>query len=134
LQPSLWVTIAFVEPEVTALNHVQVAMPRGAEAQATAFYAGLLGLEQVAKPPQLASRGGCWFRGGRLELHLGVEDDFRPARKAHPALEVRGLAALRERLEAAGAEVVDDEPLAGYERCYVHDPFGNRLELMERTP
>lgn len=117
--------------ELVTLNHVQVAMPPGGEPEAIAFYAGLLGLQHVAKPPELAGRGGCWFRGARLELHLGVEADFRPARKAHPAFAVRGLAALRARLEAAGAEVVDDEQLAGYERCYVYDPFGNRLELME---
>jgi catechol 2,3-dioxygenase-like lactoylglutathione lyase family enzyme len=122
-----------VDYEVVALNHVQVAMPPGGEAEARAFYGGLLGLEEAPKPPQLAGRGGCWFRGERLELHLGVEDGFTPARKAHPALEVRGLHALRARLEAAGAEVVDDEPLEGYERLYVYDPFGNRIELMQRV-
>ena len=107
-------------------------MPAGREDDADAFYTGLLGLERVPKPPALAARGGRWFRSGSVEVHLGVEDDFRPARKAHPALKVDGVAALRERLAAAGVTVVDDEPLEGYERFYASDPFGNRLEFLER--
>jgi catechol 2,3-dioxygenase-like lactoylglutathione lyase family enzyme len=110
---------------VYGLDHVQLAMPRGAEAEARAFYIGVLGLEELPKPPNLAVRGGAWFCGGRLHLHLGVENEFRPARKAHPALLVQGLAELIARCEAAGHPVVNDE------RVYVADPFGNRIELME---
>jgi catechol 2,3-dioxygenase-like lactoylglutathione lyase family enzyme len=119
--------------KVHRLDHVQLAMPRGGEAEATAFYEGLLGIPRVAKPPALEARGGCWFVDGELQLHLGVEDDFRPARKAHPALLVDGLADLVQRLLDAGVAVRSDEPLEGYERVYADDPFGNRIELMEPT-
>lgn len=120
------------EVGVLALHHVQVAMPAGDEDRARAFYSGLLGLDEVPKPPDLAARGGCWFKGPSVELHLGVEKEFRPARKAHPAFLVSGLAAIRQRLEAGGAELVDDKQLDGHERFYVYDPFGNRLELIEQ--
>jgi catechol 2,3-dioxygenase-like lactoylglutathione lyase family enzyme len=113
------------------IEHVQLAMPSGEEEKARAFYGGLLEISEVPKPPQLALRGGVWFERGDLKIHLGVETDFRPARKAHPAFLVRDLAALSMRLRAAGAEVVDDDAMPGYERVYVSDPFGNRLELME---
>jgi catechol 2,3-dioxygenase-like lactoylglutathione lyase family enzyme len=116
---------------ILAIEHVQLAMPAGREAEARAFYAGLLGIPEVAKPPELARRGGVWFESGAVKLHLGVEADFRPARKAHPALLVRDLRALVQRLRDAGIGVVDD-PLAGYYRLYVADPFGNRIELMEQ--
>lgn len=113
------------------LEHVQLAMPAGGEDDARAFYSGLLGLPEVPKPAHLAARGGCWFEDAELKLHLGVDEDFRPARKAHPALLVAGLADLLDRLRAAGVRIVDDEPLEGYDRAYVDDPFGNRIELME---
>lgn len=116
---------------VLGLHHVQLAMPPGAEATAVGFYAGVLGIPEVAKPEHLAVRGGCWFELGAIRIHLGVEDDFRPAAKAHPALVVSDLGELRLRLEAAGAPIVDDEPLPGFERTYTQDPFGNRLELLE---
>lgn len=116
---------------ITAIDHVQLAMPAGMEQAARDFYAGILGIPEVAKPPKLAARGGAWFECGGLKIHLGVDADFRPARKAHPGLLVTGLAALVERLKAHGARVVDDEPLEGYVRIYVDDPFGNRLELLE---
>ena len=120
---------------VVGIEHVQLAMPPGREAEAQAFYEGLLGVPRVPKPQHLEARGGCWFEsdaGARsVKIHLGVESPFRPARKAHPALLVVGLAALGERLQAAGVTVRDDEPLAGFHRVYVNDPFGNRLELME---
>ena len=106
-------------------------MPPGEEPRAEAFYSGLLGLERVEKPPELAGRGGCWFRGGREEVHLGVEDPFRPARKAHPALLVEGLDELESRLRESGVEITSDVQLEGRRRFYVHDPFGNRLELIE---
>jgi catechol 2,3-dioxygenase-like lactoylglutathione lyase family enzyme len=118
--------------EFVALHHVQVAMPAGQEDRAEAFYAGVLGLERVDKPTVLADRGGCWFRQGPVELHLGVEDPFGPARKAHPGLLVDDLEAVRRRLEAAGAEIVDAPGFGGFHRFHTFDPFGNRLELMER--
>ena len=116
---------------VTALDHLQLAMPRGREADARAFYAGILGLAELTKPPHLASRGGVWFALGSQQLHLGVEDEFRPARKAHPAFLVGDIGALRSRLEQHGFSPYDDEPLTGYERFYVADPFGNRLEFLK---
>lgn len=119
---------------VVGVDHVQLAMPAGREAEARAFYAGLLGIPEIPKPPVLAARGGAWFESGRLKIHLGVDHDFRPARKAHAGLLVRDLDALIAELRRAGHAVVDDEPLAGYLRVYVNDPFGNRLELMEPQP
>jgi catechol 2,3-dioxygenase-like lactoylglutathione lyase family enzyme len=116
---------------VVGLDHLQLAMPRGREADARAFYGDVLGLAELTKPPHLAARGGVWFALGSQQLHLGVEDDFRPARKAHPALLVHDLRGLRGRLELHGFAPYEDEPLAGYERFYVADPFGNRLELLE---
>ncbi len=115
---------------VLRLDHVQLAMPAGGEDRATAFYAGLLGIPQVPKPAHLAARGGCWFERGGLRIHLGVEEPFRPAKKAHPAL-VDDLTDLVASLRAGGCRVVEDQPLDGYERRYVDDPFGNRIELME---
>ncbi len=119
---------------IEALDHVQLAMPAGQEDEAIAFYEGLLGIIHVVKPPHLAVRGGCWFEDGPLKVHLGVDADFRPARKAHPALRVRGLPSLLATLRSAGVGVVDDEPLDGYDRAYVDDPFGNRIELLEPHP
>jgi catechol 2,3-dioxygenase-like lactoylglutathione lyase family enzyme len=116
---------------ILALDHVQLAMPAGGEDAARAFYAGLLGLAEQPKPANLAIRGGCWFTAASVKLHLGVEADFRPARKAHPAFVVDDVAALAARLTDAGHRVVTDAPLAGYDRVYVDDPFGNRIELMQ---
>ena len=113
------------------IEHVQLAMPRGEQDRARAFYSGLLGLPEVPKPPALAARGGVWFESGDVKVHLGIEADFHAARKAHPAFLVRELDALTERLRAAGVTVTDDGLLPGYRRIYVADPFGNRLELME---
>ena len=106
-------------------------MPRGKEAEARAFYADILGIPEVQKPPNLAKRGGCWFAKDRLRVHLGVEDDFRPARKAHPAFLVENLSALKVLIASAGYSATTDEPLEGYERIDVNDPFGNRIELLE---
>jgi catechol 2,3-dioxygenase-like lactoylglutathione lyase family enzyme len=116
---------------VERIDHVQLAMPAGREDDARHFYSELLGIPEVPKPPHLAARGGCWFEVGDLKVHLGVEADFRPARKAHPALLVRDLPALAATLRDAGVDLVDDEPLEGYDRIYASDPFGNRLELLE---
>ena len=109
-------------------------MPESGEAAARAFYRDTLGIPEVPKPPQLAARGGCWFERGALKVHLGVERDFCAARKAHPALLVADLAGLAAALAAGGYRVVADDPLEGYERLYVDDPFGNRIELLEARP
>jgi catechol 2,3-dioxygenase-like lactoylglutathione lyase family enzyme len=116
----------------TAIHHVQLAMPAGEETQGRNFYGDLLGLEEIPKPATLAERGGLWFRIGALELHLGVEQDFRAAKKAHPGLLVDDLQSMVRRLEAAGHKTTPDHLLEGYDRAYVHDPFGNRIELLER--
>jgi catechol 2,3-dioxygenase-like lactoylglutathione lyase family enzyme len=116
---------------IVRLDHVQIAIPARGEERARAFFSGLLGIPERAKPPNLAARGGVWFESGELKLHAGVDKDFRPATKAHPALQVEGLGELVERLRAAGVRVIDDEPLPGYARVYVDDPFGNRIELLE---
>lgn len=110
---------------ITGLDHVQLAMPRGGEDRARGFYGGLLGLAEVVKPPALAVRGGCWFSFGAVQVHLGVEPDFRPARKAHPAFRVTDLDALCTRLTHAGVAITREPG-----RAYLHDPFGNRIELV----
>ena len=117
-------------PRVEHIDHVQLAMPAGEEERAAAFYDGLLGIPRVAKPPELAVRGGCWFERDGLRVHLGVEDDFRPARKAHPALAVSGLGELCVLLEAAGHPVRRTDDVPGTPQWYVDDPFGNRIELL----
>jgi catechol 2,3-dioxygenase-like lactoylglutathione lyase family enzyme len=107
-------------------------MPPHREDEARKFYRDLLGIPETIKPPELAKRGGCWFERGPLKVHLGVEADFRPARKAHPAFLVDDLKSLRRALEAAGCAIKADEALEDYDRIFVDDPFGNRIELMER--
>lgn len=119
---------------ISGVHHVQLSVPAGAEPALRAFYGELLGMTELVKPPALATRGGAWFRSGGAELHLGVEDGFRPARKAHPGLLVEDLTALAARLVAAGHAVRWDDLLPGHRRCYVHDPCGNRLELLEPLP
>jgi catechol 2,3-dioxygenase-like lactoylglutathione lyase family enzyme len=117
---------------VVGLDHVQLAAPRGCEAQARWFFGGLLGLPEVPKPPALVARGGVWFEAGGQQLHVGVAEDFAPARKAHPALRVHpgSLDALATRLQAAGIDVRWDDELPGVRRFYVADPWGNRIELL----
>lgn len=117
-----------------AIDHVQLAMPPREEDRARAFYGRVLGLAEQPKPSHLAKRGGVWFEQGALKIHLGIEEDFRPAKKAHPAFLVEGLQAILEQCRRQGYKVVYDEPLEGYARAYVYDPFGNRLELMEPKP
>jgi catechol 2,3-dioxygenase-like lactoylglutathione lyase family enzyme len=121
-------------PRIVRLDHVQLEMPVGREADAVAFYAGLLGLTEEPKPAALAVRGGCWFRGDDVVVHLGVNPSFRPATKGHPAFVVDDLDAMGARLGAAGVAVVDDDALAGVRRAYVEDPFGNRIELIDERP
>ena len=116
---------------VRRLDHVLLAMPAGREGEARQFYQGVLGIPEAAKPAGLAARGGCWFEDGELKIHLGIEKDFVPARKAHPAFIVDDLAGLEAALKAAGYPVAHDEPLEGYDRLFVNDPFGNRIELMQ---
>jgi catechol 2,3-dioxygenase-like lactoylglutathione lyase family enzyme len=117
---------------ITGYDHVQVAIPAGGETAARMFYAGLLGMTELPKPPALAARGGCWFAAGAATLHLGVEEPFSPARKAHPAFVVTDLDELRERLQASGYEYADGSgEIPGVRRCHAFDPFGNRLEFQQ---
>jgi DNA-binding transcriptional MerR regulator/catechol 2,3-dioxygenase-like lactoylglutathione lyase family enzyme len=117
--------------QLLPLHHVQLAIPRGGEDNCRAFWGEVLGMRELQKPPVLAARGGCWFRGGGLEVHLGVEDPFVPAKKAHPGLLVVGLTGIAEALERAGHEVTWDDDFPGHDRFYAADPFGNRLEFLE---
>jgi len=114
-----------------AIDHVQLAMPAGEESRAEEFYSGLLGLERQQKPEPMAARGGCWFSNGAVTVHLGVEQDFRPARRAHPAVVVEGFDEMVARLDGAGYATRPDNDLAGVRRCFVDDPFGNRVELID---
>jgi len=123
----------FMNEFITGLHHVQLAMPAGGEDAARHFYSGLLGLPEVPKPAELAKRGGVWFETDKIRIHLGIELDFRPARKAHPGILVKNLQSLLQRLVNAGYEVKNGEPLEGYDHRYVDDPFGNRLEFLEPT-
>ena len=117
-------------PTWVGLDHVQVAIPVGGEERARAFYVGVLGLAEVPKPPVMAARGGAWFEAGDVRVHVGPEEPFVPARKAHPAITMVGLRAF---VEAAGVEATWNDEIAGVERCHVFDPFGNRIELIEVT-
>jgi catechol 2,3-dioxygenase-like lactoylglutathione lyase family enzyme len=117
--------------KLLTIDHVQLAMPTGGEARAVAFFSGVLGMEPIPKPEPMRPTGGVWFRSGAVELHLGVEPDFRPARKAHPALLVDDIDAFAARCEAAGWPITWDDRYPGVRRFYVADPFGNRIELMQ---
>ena len=112
------------------LHHVQLAIPPGTEDAARQFW-GVVGLVEVEKPPVLAARGGCWFRAGQLEVHCGIDPDFRAATKAHPGILVGNLRALAARIADAGIGIEWDLSFPGYDRFYMPDPFGNRLEFME---
>ena len=113
------------------IDHVQLAAPPGCEADARRFFGEGLGLEEVEKPEPLRARGGVWFRCGAQQLHIGVEQEFAPARKAHPAFQVAGYEALLDRLRAAGIEATPDESIPGLRRAFVSDPWGNRIELLD---
>jgi hypothetical protein len=116
---------------LAAVDHVQLAAPAGSEAELRRYYVGTLGMTEIPKPPVLAARGGCWFGAGAVQLHLGIEADFRPAKKAHPGLRVTDIEAYAARLKSRGASVTWDEDLPGYRRFYSEDPVGNRLEFLE---
>ncbi len=119
---------------IVAIDHILLAMPAGGEGAARDFYAGVLGLSEMPKPAALVGRGGAWFGNGAVQIHLGVDPEFRPAKKAHPALVVRDLPGYVHRAQAQGCRIADDEPLPGYDRVFVYDPFGNRIELIEPSP
>ena len=119
---------------ILSIDHVQIAMPVGEEEKARAFYIRVLGFTEIPKPPELAKRGGVWFQSGNAQFHLGVEPDFRPARKAHPAFVVEDLSSILTAIRTAGYETdTSQPPLGGYQRAHVFDPFGNRIELMEKV-
>lgn len=119
--------------KIISIDHVQLAMPAGEEETARAFYINLLDFTEIPKPPELAKRGGAWLQSGDVQLHLGVESDFHPARKAHPAFIVDEISVIREKIQQAGYEWDESQPpLDGYKRAHIYDPFGNRIELMER--
>ena len=115
-----------------AYDHVQLAIPPGGEDRMRAFFVGLIGMVEVPKPDTLSPQG-CWFEAGEVSLHIGVDADFSPATKAHPAVLVSDLEDLRARLEAAEVECREDKPVEGYRRFFADDPFGNRLEFMQRV-
>jgi catechol 2,3-dioxygenase-like lactoylglutathione lyase family enzyme len=117
---------------LAAVDHVQLAAPPGSEDALRSYYVDILGMTEIAKPPVLAARGGCWFEAGAVRLHLGIEEDFRPSAKAHPGLRVTGIEAYAARLAARGAKVTWDTDLPGHRRFYSADPVGNRLEFLER--
>ncbi|WP_102110433.1 VOC family protein [Oceaniglobus roseus] len=114
------------------LHHVQLAMPEGGEAEARAFYGEVLGMFEVARPEGLKARGGCWFEQGSVRVHLGVQSPFQPATKAHPAFQVASLGVATDRLRRHGVAVGEVEELPEIRRIHIDDPFGNRIEILER--
>jgi catechol 2,3-dioxygenase-like lactoylglutathione lyase family enzyme len=114
----------------SSIDHVQLAMPGGREEKARKFYAELLGMREIPKPGELLKRGGCWFESGPVQVHLGVETEFQPAKKAHPALTCTDYDGLVAKLRAAGVEVTEPDDIPRVRRCHMHDPFGNRIELV----
>jgi catechol 2,3-dioxygenase-like lactoylglutathione lyase family enzyme len=116
---------------ISRIDHVQLAAPKGCEAAAREFYGSMLGLAEIEKPPSLRARGGCWFQCGEQQIHIGVEPDFRPAKKAHPAFAVSDLGKLRETLLALAVKITDDDSILGTRRFFAEDPWGNRLEFLE---
>lgn len=114
-----------------AIDHVQLAAPKGSEDSAREFFGEILGFEEIEKPPVLKKRGGAWFKYGSCQIHIGIEEPFIPAQKAHPAFEMENIEGLKQHLSAAGVEYIEDDNLPGANRIYVQDPFGNRIELLE---
>lgn len=117
-------------PVFLSIAHVQLGMPPGSEEKARAFYAGLLGMTELPKPPELAKRGGAWFESGPIQIHVGGEEGFRPSLKAHPALVCSDYDGLLARLKAAGVECLAATEVPGLRRGHIKDPFGNRIELI----
>ncbi|WP_203248368.1 VOC family protein [Sporosarcina beigongshangi] len=116
---------------LTGIDHIQIAAPPGSEETARQFYGELLGMEEIPKPEILQALGGCWFICGSQEVHIGIQNDFIPAKKAHPAFTVNALEQLKSRLQQADYLVNDDLPIAGRSRFFTHDPFGNKVEFLE---
>lgn len=117
---------------ILEIEHVQIAIPIASEQRARAFYCGILGFREIAKPAEMAERKSLWFAAGKVKLHLGIEADFHPAKRAHPAFIVEGLNAILAACERDGVSAKQDNSFQGFRRFHVFDPFGNRLELMER--
>ncbi|WP_077297082.1 VOC family protein [Virgibacillus pantothenticus] len=115
------------------LDHVQLAAPKNQEQTARDFYVTLLGFQEIVKPEALQKNGGIWVQSGDVHLHIGVEEDFTPAKKSHPAIYVRHLAELKKHLRAHSISIVEDERLPGFHRFYIFEPFGNRLEFLEKS-
>jgi catechol 2,3-dioxygenase-like lactoylglutathione lyase family enzyme len=120
-----------VTPRVARIDHIQIAAPEGCEPAAREFYGSLLGMTEIEKPPLLRARGGCWFQCGSQQLHIGVERNFAPAKKAHPAFAVPDLDELRRVLASRGIVAIDDDTIPSTRRFYAEDPWGNRLEFVE---
>lgn len=117
--------------EIKKIDHIQLAAPKGCEEEARTFFKGILGLREVEKPEELKKRGGVWFEFGTFQLHIGVEEPFSPAKKAHPALVVENIEELKKHLQEKKVGFTEDENLPGASRIHLHDPFGNRLEILE---
>jgi len=119
--------------KILAIDHIQLAMPAGEEEKARAFYGNILGLAEIAKPVELANRGGAWFRSDDVVIHMGIEANFHPNRKAHPAFLVDDLSSFLNICQTQGIESdTTQPPIAGFKRAHIFDPFGNRIELMEK--
>ena len=118
--------------EITRLNHVQISIPVGSEGEVRRFYCGLMGLRETPKPDPLVNRGGLWVEIGDLQIHFGVEDVDRVNTKRHVAFEVRDLAKTRQEFEQSGIKIAESIPIDTYDRFNIRDPFGNRLEFMQR--
>ncbi len=121
----------FMSFAIKKIDHIQLAAPKGCEEAAREFFSGILGLIEVEKPGELKKRGGVWFEFGTFQLHIGVEEPFSPAKKAHPAFVVENIEELKGHLRVKGVTFTEDDLLPGASRIHVHDPFGNRLELLE---
>ena len=117
--------------KILSIDHVQLAMPKGEESKARSFYVDMLGMTEITKPDALTGRGGAWFKSGKVQIHLGVEEEFRPAKKAHVAFAVSDAAPLRSTLSSHGCRVQDDDLIPGMKRFYTDDCFGNRIEFIE---
>ncbi|MEK5067816.1 VOC family protein [Sporosarcina sp. FSL K6-1508] len=115
---------------LTGIDHIQIAAPSGSEDAARTFYGDLLGMEEISKPENLKRRGGCWFQCGLHEVHIGIQQDFMPAKKAHPGFTVNALEQLKIQLEEADYMISEEPPIEGRSRFFTHDPFGNRIEFL----